>query len=81
VKKQRSLLDELFRQANQVTRRLKLTRIELVRRALAVIVASDRDVVVTASYDAAFATDEPAEERTFHRRVARHALRDVEWTD
>jgi len=81
VKTAISLPDELFRQANQVARRLKLTRSELFRRALAAFVASSRDAEVTASYDAAFASDEPVEARRIRQRAARRILRDVEWTD
>jgi metal-responsive CopG/Arc/MetJ family transcriptional regulator len=76
-----SLPDELFRQANQVARRLKLTRSELFRRALAAFVASSRDAEVTASYNAAFASEEPVEERKIRQRAAKRVLRDVEWTD
>ena len=76
-----SLPDDLFREADRVAKRLKLSRNELFRRALTAFVASSRDAEITASYNAAFASAEAPDELKFRRAAVRRVLRDVEWKE
>lgn len=73
-----SLPDDVFRAAEAQAKRLKLSRSEFFARAVVRLLADMDDERVKASYDEAFAADDPKEDR-LRRRAARAALLAVEW--
>jgi hypothetical protein len=76
-----SLPDELFREADQAAKRLKVTRSDLYRRALEAYLGSLRGKDVTASYNAAFGDAESRADRRVRQRSVRRVLRSVEWKE
>jgi metal-responsive CopG/Arc/MetJ family transcriptional regulator len=74
-----SIPTPMFREADRVAKRLKVSRSELYRRALEAFIAALDTSEVTASYDAAYASAESPSEREFRRTSTRRLLRNVEW--
>lgn len=75
-----SIPDQIFRRAEAAAKRLGLSRSELFTRAAVEFLKAHPPEDVTASYDRAFA--EPESDRRLtaqRRRVARAALRNIEW--
>jgi metal-responsive CopG/Arc/MetJ family transcriptional regulator len=64
----------LFEQAEKATRRLKLSRSELYRRALEAFLLSQRREAVIESWSEAYAEPETADEIAWRRRAARGAF-------
>jgi hypothetical protein len=81
VKTAISIPDQVFRDAERMAKRLKLSRSELYRKALEAFMRSLRDRDIKESYDRAFAAPESGQDLRFRRRAAREALQDVEWKD
>jgi hypothetical protein len=76
-----SIPARVFREAERVAKRLKLSRGELYRRALESFMSTLRDREVTASYDTAWAGGEAPTELHFRRKTARSALLAVAWKE
>jgi hypothetical protein len=75
-----SIPDDVFRHAEAAAKRLGMSRSELFTRAAAAFLKEHPPVDVTASYDRAFGEPESDRRLASHRRrVARAALRKVEW--
>jgi metal-responsive CopG/Arc/MetJ family transcriptional regulator len=78
-----SMPDEVFRRVERAAKRLRISRSELLSRAVVSFLEEQRGRDITASYDRAFAraSDEPAEDgdEKFRREATRRALLDVEW--
>jgi metal-responsive CopG/Arc/MetJ family transcriptional regulator len=75
-----SIPDQIFRRAEAAAKRLGLSRSELFTRAAVEFLKAHPPEDVTASYDRAFAELESDRRLTAQRRrVARAALRNVEW--
>jgi hypothetical protein len=76
-----SIPTPLFREAEKAARKLGLSRSEFFARAAARLVDTLGDEQITASYDAAFATDEDEEDVAFRREAARRTILSVEWNE
>jgi len=75
-----SIPDQIFRLAEAAAKRLGMSRSELFTRAAEDFLKAHPAKDITASYDRAFA--EPEADRTLgihRRRMARAALRKIEW--
>jgi hypothetical protein len=75
-----SVPDRLFREADRLAKRMKVSRSELYRRAMEAFLETARDRDVKASYDEAFGTPDSPADVAFRRRAARNALLAVEWS-
>ena len=75
-----SLPDEVFKKAERKARQLGLSRSEFFSRAAERYLQLLDEDAVTASYDAAFATEDRATE-AFRRKATRSALLGVEWKE
>lgn len=75
-----SLPDEVFRAVEAQTKRMKVSRSEFFARAAVRLLRDLEDDRRKASYDEAFADDDPKEAR-FRQRAARAALLAVEWDE
>ena len=75
-----SIPDEVFRDVERATKRLKVSRSEFFTRAVVRMLASLRDEQITASYDVAF-SDDGGSSAAATRSIARAALLATEWKD
>ncbi len=75
-----SLPDEVFRQVERKARQLGLSRSEFFARAAQRYLEALQDERITASYDEAFADDDPKRDR-FRQKATRAALLSVEWQE
>lgn len=74
-----SLPDELFEAAEEIAKRLSLSRSELYARAIAEFVAKWSADEVRESYDRAYSAPETAAEAAFRRSAARRTLQGSDW--
>jgi metal-responsive CopG/Arc/MetJ family transcriptional regulator len=72
-----SVPDDVFRQADDLARRMKKSRSEIYSRAVREYVARYSEDEVTGALDAVY--EDPGRPDEFAREAARRALQDVDW--
>lgn len=73
-----SIPDDVFRRAERLAKRRKVSRSQLYTAALIRMLEAEPKDELTRAYDAAFADDRPDR---FTNAAARAALASVEWSD
>jgi metal-responsive CopG/Arc/MetJ family transcriptional regulator len=74
-----SIPDELFRAAEKAARRMKLSRSELYRRALAQYLEKQRDSLITETLNEVYATGQPGRVDAVLDRMQRASLVREDW--
>lgn len=75
-----SLPDDLFRQADRLAKKMKLSRSALVAKAIEAFIASQRDAEITEKLNQAYAHDD-GREHEWMRRAARRILARDPWDE
>jgi predicted transcriptional regulator len=78
VKTAISIPDEVFRRAERLAKKCKMSRSQLYTSALVRLLEAEPKDEVTRAYDSAFEDDTPD---PFTREAARAVLADIEWSD
>lgn len=73
-----SIPDDVFRRAERLAKRRKVSRSQLYTAALIQLLESEPKDQLTPAYDTAFTDDKPD---AFTREAARAVLADIEWSD
>ena len=71
---------DLFREANRLARKLKVSRSELYRRALKKLLEEERDAAITEQLNRVYANEDSSLDPAWRAHVARMLAR-VEWKE